>query len=76
MPVSSASAMNSAGGIVPRVGMRPAHQRLEPGDRLRLEVDDRLIVEVELSSSSALRRSLSSVRRTWIWSFISGLKKE
>ena len=34
-PVSSASGMNASGGTRPRVGVLPAHERLEPDDRVR-----------------------------------------
>ena len=48
-PVSSASGMNSTGGIVPRVGCVPAQQRLDAVDRAAGEADDRLVVHRELA---------------------------
>ena len=49
--MSSATAMNSTGGTRPRVGMAPAHQRLERRDAAGRERDDRLVVRPSNSRS-------------------------
>ena len=46
-PVSSAMEMNASGITSPRVGVAPAHQRLEGGEPTGA-VDNRLVVELEL----------------------------
>ena len=56
-PVSSASGMNSAGRHDAALGMVPAQQRLEAADLVALEVDDRLVVELEL----AVRQRLAQI---------------
>ena len=48
-PVSSASGMNSTGRISAALRMTPAHQRLEAGDLAALDVDERLIEQLELA---------------------------
>ena len=48
-PVSSASGMNSSGATRPRVGMVPADQRLERADPVGLEIEQRLVIELELA---------------------------
>ena len=49
-PVSSATGMNSAGEIVPLLGMIPAQQRLEAADAVGLEVEQRLVHQAELAA--------------------------
>ena len=49
-PLSSASGMNSIGGIGAALGVVPAHERLRPGDRTGVELDDRLVRDVELAA--------------------------
>ena len=49
-PVSSAIGMKSAGETRPRVGMVPADQRLERADAVVLEVEQRLVIELELAA--------------------------
>ena len=53
-PVSSATGMNSAGEIMPRSRMAPAQQRLAAGDLVVVEVDQRLIVELEAAIDDRL----------------------
>ena len=52
-PVSSASGTNESGGISPRTGMLPAHERLEPDDPVGREVDQRLVVQAQLAAFDA-----------------------
>ena len=60
----------------PALGMVPAQQRLEAGDLAGLQVDERLVVELELAAWRArLRRSSSSSRRACMRASISGSKK-
>ena len=47
-PLCSAIGMNSAGGISPRIGMRPAAERLDADHRLAAVVDDRLIGDAQV----------------------------
>ena len=49
-PISSATGMNSAGEIMPRCGMVPADQRLAAWDAVVVEIEDRLIVQVNWPS--------------------------
>ena len=53
-PASSASGMNLAGEIGPRVGWLPADQRFEARDLLACGVDDRLVVNRELAALDRL----------------------
>ena len=46
-PVSSATGMNSDGGIMPRSRMVPAHQRLVARDLAGREIDQRLVMRLE-----------------------------
>ena len=56
-PVSSAIGMNSAGEIMPRVGMVPPQQRFETADFVALQIDQRLIVQFEF----AVRQRLAQI---------------
>ena len=53
-PVSSASGMNSRRRDEAALGMVPAQQRLQAADLVALEVDERLVVELELAVGQRL----------------------
>jgi hypothetical protein len=55
--------------------MIPAYQGFEAADFLARQIDDRLVVQLELTSGSALRRSCSMMRRVCICRSIAGSKK-
>ncbi len=48
-PISSASEMNSAGGDLAARRVVPAQQGLETADPVLLQIEDRLIVDLELA---------------------------
>ena len=53
-PISSASGMNMPGEIMPFSGWLPADQRLDAADLVALEIDDRLVVQLELAGDQRL----------------------
>ena len=53
-PVSSATGMNSAGEIMPRSRMAPAQQRLAAGHLVGMQIDQRLVVDLEAAIDERL----------------------
>ena len=52
-PVDSATGMNRSGGTRPRVGECQRSERLDADDGVRVEVDQRLVVDAELAALEA-----------------------
>ena len=71
-PFASALAMKWYGPSRPRPRMLPAHQRLDPGQPLRVHLDDRLVEDQELARAPAPARGRPAAAPprapTWSWS--------
>ena len=68
--------MNSPGEHEAALGMVPAHQRLEAADLVALEIDDRLVVQLELAVGERLAQiELAAAPRACMCASISGSKK-
>ena len=76
MPLSSASGMKSAGDIGPRVGWFQRNSASKETISLPLEIDDRLIVQLEFFAGDARRACRArAARRSCIFASMSGSKK-